>query len=323
MPGDRAVVRIGVFYDGNFFSHVSNYYCYAHERRARINIRGLHEFIRHQVAECEGCDVRYCQIVDAHYFRGRTRAVEAVQKGLLLKERLFDDVLVREGIVTHYLPMGPQGEKGIDVWLALEAFDLAVHQKFDVIVLIACDGDFLPLIRKLNSLGVRVMLLGWDFNWTDDNGVERETITAQVLLDEATYPISMHQLIDDRSRRNDPLINGMFLPHREPRYSGHEGESRLESSPAEALSGNEGVQREGEVQEGTIQTIKQGYGFIQTASGSTVFFHYTGVIDPDFNELKPGDRVLYEMGRNDRGPCAVRVRLDRREEAASGPAAES
>ena len=42
---NNKLTRIGIFYDGNFFSHVSNYYLYHHERRARINITGLHEFI--------------------------------------------------------------------------------------------------------------------------------------------------------------------------------------------------------------------------------------------------------------------------------------
>jgi hypothetical protein len=31
MPGDSKLTRIGVFYDGNFFFHVSNYYHYSHE----------------------------------------------------------------------------------------------------------------------------------------------------------------------------------------------------------------------------------------------------------------------------------------------------
>jgi hypothetical protein len=68
---------------------------------------------------------------------------------------------------THYLPLGPEGEKGVDVWLALEAYELAIYKRFDVSVLVVCDGAFLPLVRKLNTLGTRVMLLGWDFRWTD------------------------------------------------------------------------------------------------------------------------------------------------------------
>ena len=209
------LTRIGVFYDGNYFFHVSNYYQYQHERKARISIDGLHEFIRHQVAEAEGEDVKYCQIVDAHYFRGRPRAQEAEARGLLLRERQFDDILMREGVITHYLPLGPDGEKGIDVWLALETYELAIYKRFDVIVLIACDGDFLPLVRKLNALGARVMLLGWGFSYIDQSGKDRETRTAQVLLEEVTYPVLMHHIIDDRSRKGDQRIDQLFVPHKE------------------------------------------------------------------------------------------------------------
>ena len=66
-----SLVRIGVFYDGNYFLHVSNYYNYVHSRQSRISISGLHNFIRHYVAQEEGIEAQYCQIVDAHYFRSR------------------------------------------------------------------------------------------------------------------------------------------------------------------------------------------------------------------------------------------------------------
>src|ERR1700746_915328 len=137
---DNKLTRIGVFYDGNFFFHVSNYYHYNHERRAGISIGGLHACVGQKVAECEGTDARYCQIVDAHYFRGRLRAGDADDRDLLFKERVFDDVRVCEGVTTHYLPLSRDGEKGIDVWLALEAFELAVYKRFNVSVLVACDG---------------------------------------------------------------------------------------------------------------------------------------------------------------------------------------
>src|ERR1017187_2695376 len=88
---------------------------------------------------------------------------------------------------------------------------------FDVSVLVACDGDFLPLVRKLNTLGTRVMLTAWDFEWMDRNQQQRTTRTDQVLLDEVSYPIMMHQVIDDRSRRNDPLVKGLFIPQKELR----------------------------------------------------------------------------------------------------------
>jgi hypothetical protein len=40
------MIRIGVFYDGNYFLHISNYYNYEHERGRRLSISGLHNFAR-------------------------------------------------------------------------------------------------------------------------------------------------------------------------------------------------------------------------------------------------------------------------------------
>ncbi len=74
---------------------------------------------------------------------------------------------MRANIATHFFGVDtrsqPPKEVGIDVWLALEAYDLAVHKKFDVLALVASDSDYVPLVRKLNSIGTRVMLLAWDF----------------------------------------------------------------------------------------------------------------------------------------------------------------
>jgi cold shock CspA family protein len=304
---ENRLTRIGVIYDGNFFFHVSNYYHYNHERKARISVGGLHEFVRSQVAESEGCDVRYCQIVDAHYFRGRPKAQDA-EPGRLLRERIFDDVLVREGVVTHYLPLGPEGEKGMDVWLALEAYELAIYKRFDVSVLVVCDGDFLPLVRKLNTLGTRVMLLAWDFKWVDQNNQERETRTAQVLLDEVTYPIMMHQVIDDRSRRNDPLVNNIFMPHKELKAAVAVATQAIASV---AVPGSAGAAADtADLHEGTIQSLKAGFGFIApVGGGQNMFFFHAEVTNADFSELHVGDKVRYEHGQNAKGVCAVKIHV--------------
>jgi len=164
---DGKLIRIAVFFDGGYFDEVSRYYKLQHPRRSRLDVKGIQEFIRHKVAECEKCDVTHCRIVEAHYFRGRFSTDAAMWAGKLEDERRFDEILMRAGIVQHNLPLDetrePPTERGIDVWLSLEAFDLAVHKRFDVLAVIACDGDYVPLVRKLNGIGTRVMLLAWDF----------------------------------------------------------------------------------------------------------------------------------------------------------------
>ncbi|WP_157270158.1 NYN domain-containing protein [Azohydromonas aeria] len=230
LPSNSKLSRIGIFYDGNFFRRVSNFYSAQHPRHARISIEGLHNYIRSRVAAEEGTDVKFTQIVDAHYFRGRVKAREAEERDMLYQERSFEDVLMHEGITTHYLLMGRDGEKGIDVWLALEAFEMAIYKRFDVLALIAADGDFLPLVRKLNTLGTRVMLLGWDFSFTDNAGNLRETRTSQLLYNEVTYPLRMGEIIDAPGSEDDATVNSLFyrpeLRSAEPR-----GEARSEARP--------------------------------------------------------------------------------------------
>lgn len=305
--------KIGIFYDGNFFLHVSNYYQYYHPRKSRISISGLHEYIRHRVAAEENTDVRYCHIVDAHYFRGRLRAQDAEQRDLLLKERLFDEVLMREGVTTHYLPLGPDGEKGIDVWLALEAYELSIYKQFDVLVLVACDGDFRPLLRKLNTVGTRVMLLAWDFEYTDRHNAQKLTRTAQVLLDEATYPVLMHQMIDDRSLRNDQQVNKLFLYPKEEQAIlnaisyGTPIPVATSTNSTPAPSGSNIPQENRS--EGVIQSLKEGgFGFITPDEDmENIFFHFSEVKNRAFSELRLGDRVTYVLGRNEKGYCATHI----------------
>ncbi|MBR5981036.1 MAG: NYN domain-containing protein, partial [Firmicutes bacterium] len=204
MDQGTRLLRIGIFYDGNYFYHVSNYYCYAHQRRARLSIPGLHEFIKKMISQKEQISEALCQIVDCHYFRGRLPAKKAQARQILLNERVFDDILMREGVVTHYLPMSRNTEKGVDVSLALETLELTIFKKFNIAVLIASDGDYVPLVRKLNALGTRVMVLGWDFDYVDDNGNQRNTRTSNRLMNEASYPIRMHRIINGEDVLEDP-----------------------------------------------------------------------------------------------------------------------
>lgn len=293
------LVRIGVFYDGNYFLQVSNYYAYGHQRKKRLSVSGLHDFIRSQVADEEASDVRLCQIVDSHYFRGRLNATEASQRGdTLYWDRVFDDILMSEGVTTHFLPVktshdGVKHEKGIDVWLALEAFELAFYKRFNVLVLIASDGDYVPLVRKLNTIGTRVMVLGWDFEYNNETGQKLITRTSQDLLEEVTYPIQMSQIIDDRVRQKEPIINNLFV-QTEPK--------RVTTKQANELSLNSTLTSE-------IITLKNGFGFIKSPPNN-LFFHYSNVMQSDFNDLQIGDRVEYVLDKNEKGDdIAIKVKL--------------
>ena len=206
-------IRIGIYYDGYYFYKVSNYYKFDHQRQARISIPGLHNFICSQVSDKFDADVDDCKVVEAHYFRGRS--VKNGNEKAIVGERYFEDALTKEGVNLHYLPLVRGGnnelkEKGIDVSLALDAYKKAAAKSFDIFVLIAGDGDYLPLVRELQAMNspIEVMLLSWDFG--SANG--EVTITSQDLLEEVKYPIQMAIVIDDRLNLKNLLISGLFEP---------------------------------------------------------------------------------------------------------------
>ncbi|MDR0602409.1 MAG: NYN domain-containing protein [Treponema sp.] len=283
------ILRLGIFYDGYYFYKISNYYKYEHEKKSRISISGLHEFIRNEVATLTKTDMRQCQIIDAHYFKGRSSAKEMGEK--VQSERAFEDILMRENIVTHYLPLrynenNIAHEKGIDVWLALEAYELAIYKHFDILVLVAGDGDYVPLVRKLHTLGAQVMLISWDFTFHNENGDIVETKTSRQLLEEVFYPVLMWERIEEK---NDGFIRNLFVPERHG-----------ERAPLlfDSKNGGETGANGHEMTEyfSTIITINvNGFGFIKDEERNNIFFHYSTITNRDFSELQPGMKVKYTL----------------------------
>ncbi|KAA9333481.1 NYN domain-containing protein [Hymenobacter busanensis] len=300
------LIRIGVFYDGNYFLKISDYYYFQHERKARISLEGLHEFICHQVAEDEDADVRLCQITEPHFFRGRLSATEAREKDRLFHDRLLDDILMNMSIQTHYMPLktrdGRLQEKGVDVWLALEALELSMTKHLDVVVLIAGDSDYVPLIKKLNTVGTRVMLLSWDFKYTDFKGENRVTRPSQLLLETVNYAVAMNEVIDNPVSKYEPLVDELFVNTPEPSsYPNVATPPRPYVPTAAGPEGSIGVS--------TIKNLKNGYGFV-VMPPNNLFFSYADMADgQDFNELHEGDWVEFTVGRNHRNEdCARNVR---------------
>lgn len=303
------LTKIGVFYDGNYFLHVSNYYNYDHNRRARLSVAGLHRFIETRCAEESG-NAGPAKIVDSHYFRGRLNATEAQQRGsVLYYDRVFDDILMSSGVNTHYNPLRgngtKRGEKGIDVWFALEAYESAVLRQLDYVVLIASDGDYVPLVRKLHALGCRVMILAWDFEVTTDSGGQMITRTSQDLLEEASHPIMMNRIIDEpRTATERNLVDDLFVDPKPESKSGGKPAAGKEVVYEEPTEGEVGDRLEG-----TIFSLKNGYGFIQYPPNN-LFFHHSTVTNCDFADLLVDDHVEYTLEHNQKGQLiATEVKL--------------
>ncbi|MDE5711186.1 MAG: NYN domain-containing protein, partial [Bacteroides sp.] len=162
-----------------------------------INISGIMNFIRRQVSQVSRSPLADCQITESHYFRGRYRVNEANRKHLLFCERKFEDTLIENDVIFHYKHLREiqkNGaiivvEKGIDVWFALEAYELATIRKFNYVVLITGDADHEMLIRKLKALKIHTILLTWDvLN-------DKSTSTAKLLREEACMHLEISDLL--------------------------------------------------------------------------------------------------------------------------------
>lgn len=305
MNAGAPALKVGVFYDGSYFTHVSNYYNYVHPHRRRIHLGGLHDFVKHMVAEREGTRPNLCHIIDAHFFRGRFTAREANEKpDQLYRDRVFDDVLMYNNVQTHYLPlkdtMGRKKEKGIDVLMALETYELCMLKRYDVVVLVASDGDHVPLVRKLHALGCKTMLLGWDFEFTDgETGDHQYTRTSTDLWNEVTYPLQMHDIIDEGLKDDDEIIREFFVVRENLPREAEEISAVAPDFDPETRH------------QSTIMNLMNGYGFIRFPDNN-LFFLREDLEDAEFSDLHIGDTVEFALAMNKRGQRVARqIRLVR------------
>jgi CspA family cold shock protein len=62
--------------------------------------------------------------------------------------------------------------------------------------------------------------------------------------------------------------------------------------------------------QGTIKRVirDRGFGFIRAADGQEIFFHRSSLQDLNFDGLREGENVEFDMERGEKGPRAVSVR---------------
>ena len=222
-------VRVMVFYDGGYFKAGQIYFRYS-EDRGWFSLPELHRTLEKYVASRAKSPVEVTKTVGAHYYDGRatTRAIEAEQ---LERERDFEMALISAGIVPHYLavsekmkPGAPEAEpeyvlqqKGVDVQLALDVLDFAHDDRFDVAVLVTGDGDFVPLVRKITSLGKQALLAHFEIpEWKDQRGfVHRPTFASRALIDAISWSLNFNQFVKDPNWRTEVKAL-FFLPKGKP-----------------------------------------------------------------------------------------------------------
>lgn len=186
---------IGLFIDGGYYAKVNE--ALEENLSLNINVTSLMAFIRQQISQLSGSELSVCHITESHYFRGRYRVNDANSKRLLYSERKFEDALIENDVIFHYKHLREvqkEGnttviEKGIDVWFALEAYELSTIRHFDYVVLVTGDADHEMLVKKLKALKIQAILLTWDVS------ADQSTSTARLLRDEACIHIELSRLM--------------------------------------------------------------------------------------------------------------------------------
>ena len=197
MGEHRAICRLGVFYDGSFFSYAQNYYY--HERQLGwLRFPELHRFLEKYIGLREQGFASY-KVVYAAWHQGLFTAKDATADQLKRDRDRYHDMM-HAGVDPKYLPMSQKhGEKGVDVALAVDALQVGLGQKIDVAVLVTGDGDFVPLVRALNKQGVRVLAAYFAFEKEDGS----KSFINDRLLTAANYAVDINALGSSKEHKQD------------------------------------------------------------------------------------------------------------------------
>ena len=187
---------IGLFIDGGYYMKINE--GLAKAGAGKVNLYNLIGYIQLAIAKRYNLDPTSCFVTESHFYQGRFRA-DDTSDAELYDDRDFEDRLIYNDVVFHYkhigvLEGGGYREKGIDVWYALETYELALFRDFDFVVLITGDADHEMLARKIKALKKQVVLLTWNFATPDS--------TSPALKEECTFHIDLAQLSQHNGFRN-------------------------------------------------------------------------------------------------------------------------
>ena len=187
---NSTICRIGVFYDGSYVTKAQNYFC--SKQKGWLYFTPFHELIKHFIEKEEPGYSKY-KIVYAYWHQGLFPAHKAEHKHLE-KDRKRDIDLLKANIQFKPQEVSElQGEKGVDVALALDALELGIAGKIDVAVLVTGDGDFVPLVKKLAQYRIRVATVYFEYK-NEHNGNNYESFVDQFLKDLSDYYLDINSL---------------------------------------------------------------------------------------------------------------------------------
>lgn len=287
--------KIGIFYDGNYWTTVSNYYNFIHPLKARLNVSGLHNLIASEISTSFYESDEECYVTESHFFKNRYSAQDAKDRGnQLYYDRIVDDILMYEGVVPHYIPVRGgnirNSEKELSVALSTRAIHTAIKNELDVVVIISSDSCYIPLLRELKSLGITVVLVSWNFENKPEEPNYKVGMTSNELIKESMLYLPMEEIISEGIKNKEEIVEAVMISRNNNTYD------NIDLTIEEETTDDED---DTSTHIGEVLILKSGYGFLRHPNNN-LFFHYLDVLG-GFSELREGDKVEYTIGKNKDG----------------------
>lgn len=199
---NNSICRIGVFYDGSYFSIARRHY-YHQRKLGWLTFQPFHAFIEDYMQQTEPGYFSY-KVVYAAWFQGLFTSKKASEEQLRFDRNLYHD-LMHAGIEPKYAPMSQADrEKGIDVSMAVDALQTGLDGKFDIAALVTGDGDFVPLVRALMKQGIRVIAVY--FAYEESSG--KKCFVNERLLSACNYVVDINNL--EKSKEFKTTFAGLY-----------------------------------------------------------------------------------------------------------------
>ncbi len=198
---DKSLCRIGVFYDGSYFTY-AQFHFYADKKLGWMMFTPFHSVIESFIREKEQGYFNY-RVVYAGWYQGLYTSGQSNDHQRRVERNRHID-LMHAGVEPKYVPMSQaQGEKGVDIAMAIDALQVGLEDKIDIAVLVTGDGDFVPLARALMKNGVRVAVAY--FEYESEKG---KSFANERLLSVSNYSLNINEL--EKDRKNQGMFRGLF-----------------------------------------------------------------------------------------------------------------
>ncbi|MDR1618945.1 MAG: NYN domain-containing protein [Treponema sp.] len=186
-----------VFFDGYYFYKIYNHYL---TQKTVFNFEKFIDFIRYEISSYLRISMDQCEAGDVHFYIGGVADT--------FGQKQLERALVNAGLGNNIhrsrlIPtINGEKEKGVDGRLMLDAYKSAVAKKYDVLVLIAGDADFIPLVEDITELNIPVFLVCWD---------EKATLTATAmdLINSVTCALPMNEILQSKIKKN-PFVKDLL-----------------------------------------------------------------------------------------------------------------